>query len=298
MIALAGILIVLGAVLGGFLMENRSLRPLMQPAELLIIAGAGLGAMLAANPVPRLARTVRSLRGVFRSPTYSNEKYLSTLVMLYSVLYFARHHSAGALEDAIEEPRRSALFVNQPGSAGNPEVIEFVCDTLRLSVLGAVSPYDMGVMIENDLAVRRHEGHGPVESLETLSDSLPGFGIVAAVLGVILAMGSMREAPILIGVKIAAALIGTFMGILLAYGFVSPISARIAKIENAEAEYFESIGAGLAAFAKGVPAAIAVECARRAIPPEVRPDFEKTEQACRQALHRPVEITRPQTARY
>jgi chemotaxis protein MotA len=128
-----------------------------------------------------------------------------------------------------------------------------------------------------------------VESLETLADSLPGFGIAAAVLGVILAMGSLKDSPLQMGIKIASALVGTFTGILLAYGVVSPVAARIAKIEDAESTYFEAIKAGLASFAKGMPPSIAVECARRAIPTEIRPDFEKTVEACRRgAIHTPA----------
>jgi len=279
MIVFAGILIVFAAVIGGFLIESGSLAALAQPAELLIIVGSALGAMMTANPFPHLARTARSIGKVFQTPVYTKDRYLTTLAMLYKVFHFARRHTSGALEDAVEEPRTSVLFTGY--AKPDPEELDFICDTLRMSSFGSVSPTNLGSMIETDLEIRRTAAHGPVSSLEALADSLPGFGIVAAVLGVILSMGAMRDDPSKIGMRIASALIGTFTGILLAYGLVSPIAARIEKIEEAESAYYEMLGAGLAAFVKGAPAAIAVECARRAIPSEVRPDFEATEAACR-----------------
>jgi len=281
MIPLVGILIVLGAVVGGFLIESGNVGALVQPAELLIIAGSALGAMMAANPVERLTRTARTLLHVFRRPVYTRERYLATLVMLHGIFQFARRGGAVALEEAVDDPGKSAVFTACGKVAPDPAVLEFICDTLRLSALGSVSPYYLEAMVDDDLEVRRKDGMGPVESLEMLADSLPGFGIVAAVLGVVLAMGSIGEAPMLMGIKIASALIGTFTGILLAYGIVSPVAARLEKTETAEAEYFETLRAGLIAFVKGMPAAIAVECARRAIPTDLRPDFAKTEQACR-----------------
>jgi chemotaxis protein MotA len=292
MIPLAGILIVLGAVAAGFLMESGHVGALLQPAELIVIGGSALGAMMAANPVNRLARTGRTIRRVFRGPAITGERYLATLVMLHSVFRFARHHGPTALEEAVDDPAFSIMFAGHGKVTADPEVLEFICDTLRICVLGSVSPYSLDTMLTNDL--RHKEALGPVQSLEMLSDSLPGFGIVAAVLGVILAMGSIREPPVLMGVRIASALIGTFTGILLAYGVVSPVSARLEKMEDAEAQYFETLRAGLIAFAKGMPTPIAVECARRAVPPHLRPDFEKTEQACRGLdIHAPQKSSVP-----
>jgi chemotaxis protein MotA len=285
MIVFAGILLVLLAVIGGFLMEKGNLSWLAQPAELIIIVGAGLGSMMTANPVARLVRTARSIRKVFTAPSYTKERYLSTLAMLYKVFHFARRHTPAALEDAVEDPRTSVLFADYAKPA--PEELDFICDTLRLSSFGSVTPFNLSNLIETDLEIRRTEALGPVGSLEKVADSLPGFGIIAAVLGVILSMGAMKDTPLKIGMRIASALIGTFTGILLAYGLVSPIASRIEKIEEAEASYFEMLGAGLTAFARGLPAAIAVECARRAIPADVRPDFEETEQACREVDHPP-----------
>jgi chemotaxis protein MotA len=284
MIPLAGILIVFAAVVSGFVMESGPLQELAQPAEIIIIIGSSLGALMVGNRPSQLAKTGRALLGVFRRSVYTRERYLSTLVMLNSVFHFARRHDVRALENAVEDPNSSSLFDLYRAEVG-PDVVEFVCDTLRLTSLANITGFAMDDMLENDLETRRVEAAGPAEVLAKLADSLPGFGIVAAVLGVILSMGSMREAPERLGMKIASALIGTFTGILLAYGVVSPLSDRLAKREHAESVYFDSIRAGLSSFTKGMPVAIAIECARRAIPEDVRPDFNLAEERCRQADH-------------
>jgi len=284
MIPLAGILIVFAAVIGGFVMESGPMAELAQPAEILIIIGAALGSVMVANPPAQVAKTAHAILAVFRRSTYTSERYLSTLVMLSSVFHFVRRHDARALENAVEDPSASPLFSRHETEI-SPEVVEFVCDTLRLTSLATISGFSMDEMLENDLETRRAAAAVPSEILARLADSLPGFGIVAAVLGVILSMGAMHDAPQLLGMKIASALIGTFTGILLAYGVVSPLSDRLAKIEHAESEYFDSIRAALSSFSRGMPVAIAVECARRAIPEDIRPDFNLAEQRCREADH-------------
>jgi chemotaxis protein MotA len=288
MIPLAGILIVLGAVAGGFIMAGGSMAQLAQPAEVVIIAGAALGATMAGNPLACVLKTGGAVTRIFRGPVYTTDRYLATLATLYTIFHFARRSAPSALEDAVENPRRGRLFAGFILAGGDGDALEFVCDTLRISALGAVSPHSLDAMLESELEVRHKDGTGPVDLLARLADSLPGFGIVAAVLGVILSMGAIREPPLKVGLKIATALIGTFTGILLAYGIVGPIAARVAKIEDAEAAYFESLRAGLASFAKGMPTAIAIECARRAIPLDVRPGFEATENACRR-IHYPIQ---------
>jgi chemotaxis protein MotA len=281
MIPLAGILIVFGAVVGGFALAGGRPDELSQPAELVIIAGSALGAMMVGNPAGGLIKTADAIRQIFRKPVYTKERYLATLTVLYKVFHFARRTSPTALEDAVDDPARNSLFSGYARMGGGPEALEFVCDTLRVTALGGVSPDSLDVLLEGELEVRRKDAAGPAELLANLADALPGFGIVAAVLGVILSMGAIREPPLKVGMKIASALIGTFTGILLAYGIVAPISARLEKIEDAEAAYFQTLRAALSSFARGMPAAIAIECARRAIPPDVRPDFEATEKACR-----------------
>jgi len=286
MIPLIGILVVFAAVIGGFLMEGGPLGELAQPAEVVIILGSMLGATLVANRIEDIVRTSRALAKALRGPVYTTERYLSTLAMLSTVFYLVRRQDAQAIENAVEDPRTCRLFEGYRDEAVSPEVVEFVCDTLRLTTLATISPFSLDEMLERDLETRRALAADPAVVLARMADSLPGFGIVAAVLGVILSMNFIREAPARLGLKIASALIGTFTGILLAYGVVTPFSDRLAKMEYAESAYFNSIRAGLSAFAKGLPVAIAVECARRAIPEDVRPGFNATEERCRQAQHR------------
>jgi chemotaxis protein MotA len=285
MVPLAGILIVLAAVVVGFRMESGELTQLAQPAEILIIVGAAVGSTMAANSFERLAATARALAKVFRGSAYTTEYYLSTLAMLSSVFHFARRQDARSLEDAVEDSENSMMFEGYRDDTVSPEVVEFVCDTLRLTALASISTFDIDEMMEKDLETRQTAAADPSGVLANLADSLPGFGIVAAVLGVILSMGYMRDSPTRLGLRIATALMGTFTGILLAYGLVSPLSERLAKIEHAESAYFAAIRAGQSSFMKGVPVAIAVECARRAIPEDVRPDFEAADLRCREAAH-------------
>jgi chemotaxis protein MotA len=287
MIPLAGILIVFAAVISGFLMEGGPLGELAQPAEVLIIIGSAIGASMVANRAAGMAQTARALGRMLRGPVYTTERYLATLAMLSRIFQLVRRLDATATENAVEDPVKSPLFDGYRDEAVSPEVVEFVCDTLRLSTLATISPYAMDEMLEKDLDTRRSSAANPAEVLARLSDSLPGFGIVAAVLGVILSMGAIREPPDRLGMKIASALIGTFTGILLAYGVVSPLSERLKNLEYAESAYFDTLRAGLSSFVRGTPVAIAVECARRAIPEDVRPDFNTTEERCRQALHQP-----------
>lgn len=283
MIPFAGILIVFAAVAVGFLMESGDLAQIAQPAEILIIVGAAAGSAMIGNTSERLARTGRSLLKVLRPNAYTREYYLSTLAMLSSVFSFARRQDPRSLEEAVENSDDSSLFGDYSHGSVSHEVVEFICDTLRMQAMSDASSFDLDEMMEKDLEARRTASSGPAEVLAGIADSLPGFGIVAAVLGVILSMGHMREEPARLGLRIACALIGTFTGILLAYGIVSPLSERLTKIEHAESAYFDSVRAGLSSFVKGVPVAIAVECARRAIPEDVRPDFDTAEKRCRQA---------------
>jgi chemotaxis protein MotA len=162
-------------------------------------------------------------------------------------------------------------------------VADFIRDTLRMATMGTVSHYDLDQMLNDDIEIRRRELSLEINSLATLADSLPGLGIIAAVLGVIVTMGSLKEPPSVIGQKVATALIGTFLGILLSYGVVTPLAANLDTIGAKEVQYYETLRAGLMAFVRGMPPSIAVECARRSIPPEFRPEFERMESACKAA---------------
>lgn len=279
MFAIIGIVIVFAAVIGGFLMEKGHLLVLLQPSELLIIGGAAIGTMLAANPLPLLIRIFKSILGIISGSKYTKEFYLESLKMLSAIFTFARKSGMAKLEEDVENPGKSAVFAKYPKLIKDHHMLYFVCDTLRTAVSGVVAPHDLDLMIENDIDIHHFEALAPAKALATVADALPGLGIVAAVLGVVITMGALGGPPEEIGQKVAAALVGTFLGILLSYGLVSPIAANLEKTVEAEGQFYQMLRAGLMAFAKGMAPMIAVEFARRAIPHELRPNFQDMEAA-------------------
>jgi chemotaxis protein MotA len=281
MFSIIGILLVFGAVIGGFLMEKGKLMVLVQPSELVIIGGAAIGTILVANPMPVIIKIVKSLLGVLAGNPYTKDYYLESLKMLNDIFQFARKNGMAKLEEDVENPEKSAMFSQYPKMLKDHHMLHFVCDTLRMSVSGVVAAHDLDAILENDIDVHHHEQMTPVKALITVADALPGLGIVAAVLGVVITMGALSGPPEEIGQKVGAALVGTFLGILLSYGVVAPIASTIEKIVDASTQFYQMLRAGLMAFAKGMAPSIAVEFARRAIPHEVRPTFKEMEAACK-----------------
>jgi chemotaxis protein MotA len=281
MFALIGIVLVFGSIVAGFLMEKGNLLVLLQPAELLIIGGAAVGTILAANPLPLTIRIFKSVLGIMAGSRFTKEYYLETLKMLSAIFVFARKSGMAKLEEDVENPTKSPVFSKYPKLIKDHHLLHFVCDTLRTAVSGVVAPHDLDALLESDIETHHNEISAPVRALATVADALPGLGIVAAVLGVVITMGALGGPPEEIGRKVASALVGTFLGILLSYGLVSPIASYLEKINDAESQYYQTLRAGLMAFAKGMAPMIAVEFARRAIPPEQRPTFVNMEAACK-----------------
>jgi chemotaxis protein MotA len=281
MFAIIGIVIVFGAIIGGFLMEKGPLAVLVQPAELVIIGGAAFGTLLIANPLPLVIRMFKSVLGILAGSKYTKDFYLDSLKMLNDIFSFARKSGMAKLEDDVENPEKSTVFSKYPKLAKDHHILHFVCDTLRTAVAGVVAPHDLDAMLETDIEVHHHQLLLPARSLATVSDALPGLGIVAAVLGVVITMGALGGPPEEIGHKVAAALVGTFLGILLCYGVVSPIANNLEKSIDAEGQFYQMLRAGLMAFAKGMAPMISVEFARRTIPHDVRPSFKEMEAACK-----------------
>jgi chemotaxis protein MotA len=277
MFSIIGIVIVFGAIIGGFLMEKGKIPVLVQPAELLIIGGSAIGTLLVANPLPLIVKIFKSLIGVFAGSRFTREFYLESIKMLSDIFQFARKSGMAKLEEDIEKPEKSTLFAKYPKVMKDHHILNFICDTLRTSVAGVVAPHDLDALIEADIEIHHHASSAPVRSLTTVADALPGLGIVAAVLGIVITMGALGGPPEQIGEKVAAALVGTFLGILLSYGVVGPLAANLEKSIDAETEYYQVLRAGLMAFAKGMAPMIAVEFARRAIPHDVRPSFQEME---------------------
>ncbi len=281
MFAVIGILVVFGAVIGGFLMEHGKIAVLMQPAELIIIGGAGLGTLLVANPIHIIKGIFSSLTGVLGGSKFNKSRYLNTLKMMYQFLNKVRKEGLLSVENDVEQPNDSALFKNFPEFLKDHHARDFVCDTLRMAISGGVEPFDMDQMMELDMEVSHHESTQPISSLTTVADALPGLGIVAAVLGVVITMGALGGPPEEIGHKVAAALVGTFLGILLCYGVVGPLSSNMSKIADDHNSYLHVLRVLILSFLKGSAPMIAVEIGRRAIPAHVRPSFDEMEKACK-----------------
>lgn len=281
MFAIIGIVIVFGAVIGGFLMEKGQLPVLIQPAELLIIGGAAIGTLLVANPMHILRGIVAGLKGVLTGSKLNKQRYLNLLKMMFQFLNKVRKEGLLSVENDVEKPKESGVFKNYPDFLGDHNAVAFVCDTLRMAITGGVDPFDMDQMMELDMEVHHQEATQPVSALTTMADALPGLGIVAAVLGVVITMGALGGPPEEIGHKVAAALVGTFLGILLCYGVAGPLSSNMAKTADEHNDYLHVLRVLLLAFLKGSAPIIAIELGRRAIPARVRPTFDEMEKFCK-----------------
>jgi len=281
MFSIIGIVVVIGAIVGGYLMEHGKLQVLMQPAELVIIGGAALGTMLIANPLPVIIKLLKGFTGVLSGDKYNKNRYLDTLKMLNDLFSRGRKGGISSLEPDVEAPDKSEVFKKYDFVMKDHHVLDFICDTLRMAMTGTVSHFDLDQMIELDLEVHHHEVGVPVAALNSVADALPGLGIVAAVLGVVITMGAIGGPPAEIGHKVAAALVGTFLGILLCYGFLGPLAAAMTKVNEGEAGYYNCLRTGLIAFVRGAAPILAVEFARRSIPQSARPSFKEMEAACK-----------------
>jgi chemotaxis protein MotA len=280
MFAIIGIVVVFGCVIGGYLMEHGNIRVLLQPAELLIIGGAAMGTILVANPLHILKQIVAGITGVFGGSKFTKQRYLDSLKMMYDLLNKARREGLMALENDVEEPDKSPVFSKYPTFLKDHHIRDYVCDTLRMAVSGTEA-FDLDQVLDLDMEVHHHSAGQPVGSLSTVADSLPGLGIVAAVLGVVITMQSLGGPPEEIGHKVAAALVGTFLGILLCYGLLGPIASNMGKLADEEHAYLHVLRVFIVSFLKGTAPIMAVEVARRAIPGHVRPSFQEVEALCR-----------------
>jgi chemotaxis protein MotA len=277
MFVIIGIVVVIGAIVGGYLMEHGNLKVLIQPAELIIIGGAAIGTVLIANPLHILKKIAGGITGAFSGSKYGKARYMESLKMLFELFSRARKEGLMALETDSDNPDQSPVFSKYPGFLKDHHVQHFVCDTIRMAAGGGVEPFDVDQMMEVDMEVHHHGEALPVSALSTMADSLPGLGIVAAVLGVVITMGALGGPPEEIGHKVAAALVGTFLGILLCYGFIGPLSSSMAKNTDDEHAFYHVLRIVMVSFIKGSPPSVAVEFGRRAVPSHLRPTFQELE---------------------
>lgn len=288
MYPLIGILAVFAAVFGGFLLERGNLFVLLQPAELLIVVGAGLGIVIVANPPSVIRRMWRGTRAAFGPPARTPKVFLQHIRMLYEVFAYVQRAGAVDFEQDVEDPVGSRIFSNHPDFLGDPATRAFVCDSLRMLVIGVTSAQELDQLMELDLDAQRRAQQEPVGALHSIADALPGLGIVAAVLGVVITMQAIGGAPETVGQKVAAALVGTFLGILLCYGVVGPIASRLEKLSETELQFLQVLRIAIVAFARGASPILAAEYARRSIPVELRPSFLEMETTIRRDARIPA----------
>lgn len=283
MLALLGMVLVFVAVFGGYLLERGNPYVLMQPAELLIIGGAATGIILVSNPWRVILKMIQGVAGSFRRPAQDKASFLRHLQMLYEVfVYSQRAGGIAALENDIEKPEKSQIFSRYREFLVDTAAREFICDSLRMLVIGATTPPELDLLMDLDIDVQRRGRHEPVNALGAVAEALPGLGIVAAVLGVVITMEAIGGAPETIGQKVAAALVGTFLGILLCYGVVGPLAARLEHRNEIQNQFFQVIRTAIVSYARGASPILAVEYARRSIPTELRPSFVEMETGIKQ----------------
>jgi chemotaxis protein MotA len=279
MFAIIGLAVVVGCVFGGYIAGGGHMGVLWQPFEFLIILGAAVGAYLCGNAKETVAHTGKEIGHLFKGAKYKKDDYLELLTMMYQVFKIAKTKGLLALEQHIEKPEDSPLFQQFPKFYSDHHAIEFLCTYLRLMSLGADNPHELVDLMEADIELMHHEHQAVSDAIQGLADGTPALGIVAAVLGVIHTMGSISEPPEVLGKLIGAALVGTFSGILFAYGFFAPMATGLKHIYNSEGRYFTAMKTGLIAHLSGYAPAISVEYARNSLDPGNRPTFAQVEEA-------------------
>ncbi|MGE4232143.1 MAG: flagellar motor stator protein MotA [Bacteriovoracia bacterium] len=278
MLAIVGALIVFGAVVGGYLMEGGHLEVLIQPIELLIIGGAAAGSLLISSPISLLKQIVHHTLGVIKGNGPNKEDYMELILLLFDLTKTAKANPL-ALEPHVDNPDGSDIFTKYPKVLKNHHAIHFLCDTLKVQLSSAMPPYDLEDLMDADINAAHEEEHKAPATISRIGDAMPGLGIVAAVLGVVITMGKLTQGKEVIGHSVAAALVGTFLGILASYGFMQPLAAKMELNIGADGKYLQVIKVCLIAYAKNLAPKVCVEFARRSIPPEFRPTFQEVDEA-------------------
>lgn len=282
-----GALIVICSIIIGYLLESGNLSVLIQPAEVIIIFGAATGALVISAKWHTLKDIFRGmLHALSGKRHFTKNDYLELLLLLHEIFMTIRKEGLISIEKDVDHPLESEIFSKYPRFLKNRRALTFLLDTLRTIMATNVSAYELESILDNEIDVICEMRMKPVKNLMHIADSLPGLGIVAAVLGVVLTMGKMNEPPEVIGHSVAAALVGTFMGVLLCYGFVSPVAKRLEENVVNEREYLTVIKTALTSFVSGTVPQISIEFARRMIPPNIRPDFFEIEEEIRLAKNK------------
>ncbi|MGK5084263.1 flagellar motor stator protein MotA [Bdellovibrionota bacterium FG-1] len=278
MLVIIGSIIVIISVFGGFIMEGGKLQVLIQPVELMIIGGAALGSLVTSSPLPLIKQIVAQILGVLKGKDPTKEDYNELLLLLFELIKTAKGNPL-SLEPHVENPENSEIFKRYPKVLANHHAIHFICDTLKVQVSSPMNPYDLEDLMNVDIATAHTEELRASTTVGRISDAMPGLGIVAAVLGVVITMGKLAQGKEVIGHSVAAALVGTFLGILGSYGFMQPLAAKMEASINETGAYLEVIKGAILAYAKDSSPKVCVEFARRTVPPAIRPSFAEIDQA-------------------
>ena len=283
MIVIVGCVVVVGAVLAGFVWSGGEIGALIHPAEIVTIGGAAMGAMIIMSSKKVLTDLVKGILQCLKGSPYNKEAYRDLFKMMYGLLQLARRDGLLALEPHVSDPHQSSIFNKYPKLAGNHHVIDFICGAFTPIVEGTTKPEQLPALLETELRVLEEEHHAPISVLSKTTDALPGFGIVAAVLGIVITMGAIDGPVEEIGHKVGAALVGTFLGILASYGFFGPMVGRMELLGAAETTFFKTISAIVIAFTNDVAPKVAIDQARRGVGSEFRPNRQELDELFKEA---------------
>jgi chemotaxis protein MotA len=278
-----GYVVVIVSVVGSFVALGGHLGALYQPFEFTLIAGAAAGAFLAGNSRKSLGLIKSAIPNALRGARYNKDVYMELMSLMYVILNKARREGLMAIESHIEDPASSPIFTECPRIMKDQKLMEFITDYLRIMISGNMSSFEIETLMDEEIETFRHERQVPVHALQNVADAMPAFGIVAAVLGVIKALGAVDQPPAVLGDLISKAMVGTFLGILLAYGFVSPLASRVDRQTSEAVKILECIKTTLLASMNGYPPQLAVEFGRKVLFSSVRPSFAELEEHVRQA---------------
>ena len=277
MLFIVGVIVVIVSVAGGYMLHGGILMLLWQPTEVIIIVGAAFGAFLIANSMHLVMATGKQLPKAIFGSNKNSALYLDLLGLLYDIFNKARREGMMAVEGDIESPTESGIFTRYPKLLKDKRMIEFIADNLRILTTSNLAPHEIEAMMESEIETELHELSEPSHAIHRIADGLPGFGIVAAVLGIVITMQKLGGPPEALGQSVAAALVGTFLGIFLAYGFVGPMSTRMESVAEEDIKMFECVKAAIVATSNGLPPQMAVEFARKTLFSADRPTFSELE---------------------
>ncbi len=277
MLLVLGFFIVTAAILGGFMIAGGHPMLLVHVSEFVVIGGVAIGVLVVASPSSVLKHVFHDIKKSFGGSGISRDEYLDLMKLLYELFMIGRRNGLIALDEHVTTPSESTLFKRYPSFTKDEKRVQFLRNALRPIIDGKIKPDQLQELLNNEIETMEEEAHHPIDVLNLIGDSLPGIGIVAAVLGIINTMAAIADGPEAVGEKVAAALTGTFLGVLGAYGFVNPLTKRISFMHKAEFTYFNTMSRAISGFARGLAPIMAVEIARRALEEAVRPEADELE---------------------